>query len=90
MAGEVLHYTKRDKPPGYESSSGIEGAWLFSKKPAIRCLGLTSIGMPHENSVPVHSLAFIEYLSEKKLGCQRRLCEKLSFVSVRFSTDVIY
>ena len=36
--------SKPGKPPGYESSSGIEGAGLFIKKPTIECLGLNDIG----------------------------------------------
>ncbi|RLB27213.1 MAG: hypothetical protein DRG87_11965 [Deltaproteobacteria bacterium] len=34
LAGKVLLCLQREEPPDYESTNGIEGAWVFNRKPA--------------------------------------------------------
>jgi hypothetical protein len=38
--------------PGYESTNGIEGAWVFNRKPARECMGLKCIGIPFGGGAP--------------------------------------
>jgi len=53
-AGKVLLCLKREEPSDYESTNGIEGAWVFHRKPARACMGLNYIGTPFGGIAPDH------------------------------------
>ena len=52
--GKVTPRLKREEPPDYESTNGIEGAWVFYRKPARQCMGLNCIGIPFSGVAPDH------------------------------------
>ena len=56
IAGDVLPLLKGDEHPSHESTSGIEGAWVFNRRTTQRHAGFIYTGIPLGNVEPHHQV----------------------------------